>query len=120
MSDRTDDDKQSLYEEFNDRVNMTPKELEEWLDTDESQDAGWHGGDGDDSGESVGHESGRHILRIKRKRKAELTDDDYNHMNKVVNYINRHTAQRPDHPPSELKDMTWTHSLKNWGHDPLK
>ena len=122
MSDRSDDDRQDLYHEFNDRVNMTPKQLEEWLQTDESKEAGWHGGDdeGGEGGETVGHESGRHILRIKHKKKAELDEDDYDHMNKVIGYIKRHSKQRPDHPPSELEEMTWTHSLKNWGHDPLK
>ena len=40
-------------------------------------------------------------------------------MKKVINYIKRHTAQRPDHPPAELETMDWTYSLKNWGHDPV-
>ncbi len=30
------------------------------------------------------------------------------------------TGQRPDKADDELAGMTWTHSLKNWGHDPLK
>ena len=119
MSDRSDDERQEIYDTFNDGVNMTPKELEEWLETEESKDAGWTGGD-DSGGETVGHKSGRRILEIKDTKKDDLTEDDYDHMNKVNGYIGRHTKQRPDHPDDELKDMTWTHSLKNWGHDPLK
>lgn len=120
MGKLDDKDKKSVYDEFEEAVNMTPKELEKWLATDESQEAGWHGGDGDSDGETVGHESGRRIVAIKQKKKGELDDDDYAHMKKVVGYVKRHMAQRPEKSDDELEDMTWTHSLKNWGHDPLK
>ena len=39
------DDRQQTIDEFNDAVNMTRKELEDWLGTDESQSVGQ--GDGD-------------------------------------------------------------------------
>jgi hypothetical protein len=104
-----------IREEFERNVNMPPAELERWLDTDESKAAGQKDG----GGESVGHESGRRIVAIRRKTKADLTPDDFAHMRKVNGYISRHLKQRPDRPKDELADMTWTHSLKNWGHDPL-
>lgn len=116
-SDRTDDERQAIYATFNDRVNLAHKELERWLDTDESKAAGDHG----DGGESTGHASGRRILDLRYKNKADLTADDYDHMAKVNAYIARHTKQRPEgHTDEELAGMAWTHSLKNWGHDPLK
>jgi predicted transglutaminase-like cysteine proteinase len=105
-----------VREEFDRLVNMTRKELEDWLETDESKDAGQKDG----GGESIGHASGRQIVRILGTRKSELTDDDVAHMRKVNGYINRHLAQRPDKPKAELEDAAWTHSLRNWGHDPLK
>ncbi|MEL7162014.1 MAG: DUF3140 domain-containing protein [Bacteroidota bacterium] len=101
---------QEIYEQFYDAVNMQPKELEEWLETEESKSVG-----DSDSGESTGHQSGRKIVKIKRKNKDELTDADYQHMNKVVGYIHRHRAQRPD---GEVADTNWAYSLKNWGFDP--
>lgn len=100
--------------EFDSVVNMTPKELEAWLATDESQSVGW-GGDG---GEAVGHESGRRIVAIKRKRKGELDEDDYAHMRKVVGYVRRHLAQGG--PADDKEHSRWRYSLMNWGHDPLK
>ncbi|OAV44507.1 DUF3140 domain-containing protein [Lewinella sp. 4G2] len=111
MADKSNQD---IYENFYDAVNMQPKELEEWLDTEESKSVGQKT---DGKGESVGHKSGRKIVRIKRKKKADLTQDDYDHMNKVVGYINRHTAQRPD---GDVTDTDWAYSLKNWGYDPTK
>lgn len=109
MADKSHDD---IYTNFYDAVNMAPKELEEWLETEESKSVG-----DSDSGESTGHRSGRRIVAIKRKNKADLTDADYDHMNKVVGYINRHTAQRPD---GDVSDTNWAYSLKNWGYDPEK
>jgi hypothetical protein len=105
-----------VYGEFREAVNMTPNELEDWLETEESQSVGQKSG----SGESTGHESGRRIVEVLRTNKGELTDDDAAHMRKVVGYVKRHTAQRPDKPDDELEHAKWTASLKNWGHDPLK
>ena len=109
MADRSRDE---TYDEFYDCVNMQPKELEEWLGTDESKSVG-----DSDSGESTGHRSGRRIVEIKRTDKDELTDDQWDHMDKVIGYVHRHTAQRPD---GDIEDSDWRYSLMNWGHDPLK
>ena len=109
MSDRTRDE---TYDEFYDCVNMQPKELEDWLETEESKSVG----DNDD-GESTGHRSGRRIVEIKRTNKDELTDSQWDHMDKVIGYVHRHTAQRPD---GDIEDSDWRYSLMNWGHDPMK
>jgi hypothetical protein len=100
---------------FADAVNMTPKELETWLTTDESQQVGWGK---DDGGESVGHESGRRIVQIKRTKEDDLTDEDLAHMKKVVGYVHRHLAQGG--PSDDVEHSRWRYSLMNWGHDPLK
>jgi hypothetical protein len=61
--------------------------------------------------------SGRKIVRILGKNKADLTEADERHMRKVVGYVHRHSAQRPD---GDVSDARWRRSLMNWGHDPLK
>ncbi|MCI4145286.1 DUF3140 domain-containing protein [Streptomyces sp. MMS20-AI2-20] len=91
---------------------MAPGDLEKWLETDESKSAGQH----KDGGESTGHASGRRIVALLRAKRADLTEDDYAHMRKVVGYIHRHLAQRPS---GDVTDSRWRHSLMNWGHDPL-
>lgn len=98
--------------DFDEAVNMTAGELGKWLDTDESKAAGQH----KDGGESTGHASGRRIVDLLHKKKADLTDDDRAHMRKVVGYVHRHLAQRPK---GDVEDTTWRHSLMNWGHDPV-
>ncbi len=112
-SARMDDDQTQIADEFGQAVNMTAGELETWLDTDESRSVGQKDG----GSESVGHESGRRIVALLRKKKGDLSDDDYAHMKKVNGYIARHTAQRPD---GDVKETPWRYSLMNWGHDPLK
>ena len=99
-----------IYADFKELVNMSASELEKWLKTDESKKVGWDSGDG----ESVGHKSGEKIIRILNKKKDELTDADYKHMQKVVGYIKRHSAQKPN---GNLADTNWNYSLKNWGHN---
>jgi hypothetical protein len=109
MNDR---EKDETYDNFYDLVNMQPAVLSDWLETDKSKSVG-----DTDQGESTGHQSGRRIVEIKRTKKAELTDDDFAHMRKVIGYIKRHKAQRPD---GDVSDTNWCYSLKNWGHDPTE
>ncbi len=109
----TEEQKDSLNE-FKEAVNMTAKEIENWLKTDESKEVGYKENDGD---ESVGHKSGKHIIKILDKKQDEYTDDDFKHISKVVGYIHRHLAQRPD---GDITETHWRYSLMNWGHDPKK
>lgn len=105
-----EDKRKEVFGEFRDLVNMSPSELEKWLQTDESKSVGWDSGDG----ESVGHKSGEKIITIKKKNRGDLSEGDYEHMQKVIGYIKRHSAQRP----KEVKGSNWEYSLKNWGHNP--
>jgi hypothetical protein len=107
-----DEERAEIARDYADAVTMAPKELEDWLGTDESRAVGQKDG----GGESVGHHSGRRVVEIARTKKADLTDDDYEHMRKVVGYVHRHLAQRPS---GDVEDTAWRHSLMNWGHDPL-
>lgn len=105
---------EQIWDEWQELVNMAPKELDEWLDTEESKEVGSDSGDG----ESKGHKSGRRIVKIKDKNKDDLTDDDYDHMATVVGYIKRHLSQGG--PDDDVEHSAWRYSLMNWGHDPLK
>jgi hypothetical protein len=107
------DDHDDIWREFGERVNMTKRELERWLESEESQQVG----DFSKGDESTGHQSGRRIVDILDTKKADLSDDDYAHMHKVTGYINRHLAQRPS---GDVTETRWRYSLMNWGHDPDK
>jgi hypothetical protein len=113
MSTKERADDQSVHDDFNDAVNMTAKEIEDWLDTDDSRKVGQKSGDD----ESTGHASGRRIVEILRTKKADVADDDLAHMRKVSGYVRRHLAQRPS---GDVTHTPWRYSLMNWGHDPTK
>ena len=102
-----------IWDEWRDLVNMAPQELEDWLETEESKSVG-----DSDKGESTGHKSGRRIVEIKRTKKDDLTDDQWDHMAKVVGYCKRHLSQGG--PDKDVEHSDWRYSLMNWGHDPLK
>jgi Protein of unknown function (DUF3140) len=109
----TDETVDEVWDDWKQAVNMTAGELEKWLDTEVSQSVG----DKSSGGESTGHQSGRRIVALLRSKKGDLDGDDAAHMRKVVGYVHRHLAQRPD---GDVTDTAWRHSLMNWGHDPLK
>jgi hypothetical protein len=108
-------DRDCVYRDFRTAVNMSRVALADWLESEESLRVGWKGNDGRAS-ESVGHASGRRILAILAKERRALDDEDYRHMRKVVGYVRRHLAQRPEN----VVTSRWRYSLMNWGHDPLE
>ena len=113
MANDNAEERKETRKEFGDLVNMAPKELEEWLQTEESKSVGQGSGDG----EAIGHKSGKRIVEIKHKTKDDYSDDDYEMMGRVISYIKRHSAQGPE---SDVKESRWRYSLMNWGHDPCK
>ncbi|OCF71592.1 hypothetical protein I204_07651 [Kwoniella mangroviensis CBS 8886] len=117
---------QDVVNDFNEIVNMTADELETFLKTEGSESTGYQKDDG--SGESIGHESGRKIVDILKrnpdKDPSKYTEEDKEHMRRVVSYCKRHLAQegklKETKTPEELEKTKSTRSLKNWGHDPMK
>ncbi|WP_407292417.1 DUF3140 domain-containing protein [Stutzerimonas zhaodongensis] len=121
MSALDEDAKRQIHDEFHHVVNMPPAQLRRWLDSDASRSVGMTS-EGEkvtapEDGEAVGHAMGERILDLKKQRKAELGEDEYQAMRKVIGYVHRHLAQRPK---GDVRDSRWRYSLMNWGHDPLE
>jgi predicted Co/Zn/Cd cation transporter (cation efflux family) len=114
MADDTND-LDEVWPRWKEAVNMTPSQLEAWLETEESRSVGQKESGSD---ESVGHRSGRRIIEILNTKRDDLADDDVEHMHKVVGYVHRHLAQEPS--KEDIESSKWRYSLMNWGHDPLK
>lgn len=113
MAPHDDKDNAQTRDDFRNLVNMTPKQIEHWLDTDESRAVGQKQ---DGADESTGHHIDREIVAILHKKTSDYDDEDVAHMRKVTGYIKRHLAQRPD---GDITDTPWRRSLMNWVHDPL-
>jgi hypothetical protein len=99
--------------EFREVVNMSARELQSWLETEDSKSVGMK----EQGDESTGHQSGRHIVELLHQKNSDYSQDDYQQMRRVVSYVHRHLAQKPS---GDIDHSRWRYSLKNWGHDPLK
>jgi hypothetical protein len=108
MSAEVDDE---LWQEFHTVVNMTSRELEDWLRT--------RSADEDDEAlpDQAGTPTGRHVVQILGKRRGDLTDDDARVMRRVIERVR---AQRRDDLEPTAGDPAWRHRLMSLGHDPLK
>lgn len=111
---RVSSDDTQVTKEFRQVVNMSSEALTAWLRTDESRTVG---DKSSDKSESIGHRSGRRIVRLLDKNEGDLTAGDHAHMRKVVGYVHRHMAQRP---AGNVTGTNWRFSLMNWGHDPSR
>jgi hypothetical protein len=118
----TTDVQQKIYSNFKSLINLSAQELKEWLATDSAKSVGWTESGGrktsPDGPKSIGYQSGEAILHILQTPQEQLDPSDYKHMQRVIAYIRRHTAQVPT--KQALETSRWRYSLMNWGHDPLK
>jgi hypothetical protein len=105
---RVDDE---LWEEFHTVVNMTSRELSDWL---RESDAG---ADTEQLPDQSGSPVGRQVLAILAKRRADVTDEDVDVMAAVVDRVR---SERGDEPEPTAGDAAWRHRLMDLGHDPLK
>lgn len=110
---KNDSKNDEKVKEFEEAVNMTAKQIEDWLKTDESKSVG----QADKDGNIKGRQSGKEIVEILNKNKSDYTDDDFERIKKVVSYVHRHLAQKPS---GDIESSNWRYSLMNWGHDPCK
>lgn len=102
---------QELWNEFHRVVNMTSRELSDWLRVRSADEAT------EKFPDQAGSDTGRHVLAILGKRRVDLTKDDERVMRNVVERI--HAERRSDLEPTAGQDH-WRHRLMTLGHDPLK
>jgi len=111
MADANDLVSDELWEEFHRVVNMTSRELREWLVVRDSGEAA------EAPPDQAGSDTGRQVLGILGKRRTDLTDKDAAVMEKVVRKV--HEERRDDLEPT-AGQAAWRHKLMTMGHDPLK
>ena len=107
-AEKVDDE---LWTEFHTVVNMTSRELNDWLRTEGA------GETAEEVPDQSGRSLGRRVAAILAKRRSDLTGDDVAAMTKVVETVRR--ERREDLEPTAGDDH-WRHKLMDIGHDPLK
>jgi hypothetical protein len=100
-----------LWREFHHYVNMSSRELEDWL---RERSAGE---DAEALPDQAGSPTGQHVVQILGKRREDLTADDARVMRNVV----RRIAEQVDEESEPMAgDDAWRRRLMTLGHDPLK
>ncbi|WP_037306422.1 DUF3140 domain-containing protein [Amycolatopsis orientalis] len=100
-----------LWDEFHRVVNMTSRELADWLRTRSADD------EDEALPDQAGTPTGRHVLSILGKRRTDLTAEDERVMRSVVRRVE---DQRRDDLEPVAGEAHWRHRLMSLGHDPLK
>jgi hypothetical protein len=100
-----------LWQEFHEVVNMTSRELSDWLRTEAA------GEDGRASADLPELEVGESVVAILAKRRTDLTADDIDTMRHVVEQVR---TIRGDEPEPEAYDDDVRRALMLFGHDPLR
>jgi hypothetical protein len=100
-----------LWAEFHRVVNMTSRELEDWLRT---RDAG---PETEPLPDEAGPPTGHQVLSVLRKRRSDVDDRDADVMRKVVDRV---LSERRDDLEPTAGEAHWRHRLMSLGHDPLK
>lgn len=100
-----------LWNEFHQVVNMTSRELAEWLRSESAGEVT------EVLPDQAGSTTGQQVVHILDKRRTDLTDEDMDVMERVVRRVRG--ERRGDLEPT-AGDPGWRRSLMTIGHDPLK
>jgi hypothetical protein len=112
MADTIVDD--LLWENFHRAVNMSSRELREWLSV---QGAGEETEtEPDHAGSPLGHQ----VADILAKRRSDLTPNDVETMRRVVDKVSDLRGGDVGEWEPTAGDDHWRRRLMNVGHDPLK
>ncbi|MFC0602876.1 DUF3140 domain-containing protein [Streptomyces palmae] len=100
-----------LWEEFHTVVNMTSRELREWLSVASA------GEETEEVPDAAGDPTSRQVLGVLGKRRTDLTEEDVRVMRRVCAIVR---GERGADMEPQAGGVQWRHGLMNIGHDPLK
>ncbi len=98
----------ALWDEFHRVVNMSSRELLEWLRVRSADEQT------EELPDQAGTQTGQRVLQILKKRRVDLTEDDERILRKVVDKV--HAERRADLEPTAGQE-NWRRRLMTIGHD---
>ena len=115
---RSDEDKDRIFSEWREIINMTPSELDDWAEDDRRFEASL--GRGNEEGIQSGRDSLHRIRRRSRKKREDWSSDDYDNAAQEIGFNKRMLGNEPGEPVGDTGMSKWEISLRNWGHAPSK
>lgn len=106
-----DADLDRLWDEFHSVVNMTSRELRDWVSVEGA------GEDAERLPDQSGPETGRQVLDVLSKRKTDLTEGDLAVMRGVIDLVHR---ERGEDLEGTITDDGTRRRLMDVGHDALR
>ena len=100
-----------LWEDFHRVVNMTSRELRDWLAVQGADE------ETEELPDQAGSPLGHRVLDVLGKRRSDVTRDDVAVMEQVVERV---MSQRREDLEPTAGEAAWRRRLMNVGHDPLK
>lgn len=117
--EKLDQEKLDLYKKWKSLINMSSKEIQEFLDSDDGKVAGLSKKDAEGPIKR-GRDSARAIIRMLDISKDDWSDNDWDWAKRQVSFISRMSnAQGPlkDDKGNPTRKLL---ALKVWGYDPTK
>lgn len=115
-----DDKQKELYKEWKKLVNMTPSQLQAFLDSDEGKEAGLSRKEAGKLGIRNGRDSARAIIKMKGKGVDSWNKNDWEWARHQVNFINRMSGNKGPLLDEKGRKTRLYLSLLIWGNDPRK
>lgn len=117
---KLDKQQEDIYKKWQELVNMSPSELEKFMDSEDGQEAGLTREEAKAEGIHRGRDSARAILRMKGKGVENWTDEDWAWAGRQNSFNSRMLGMKGplfDEKGHRTRKHT---SLLIWGHDPTK
>jgi RimK family alpha-L-glutamate ligase len=123
--EKSEEEKSALYKEWQKLVNMSGKEIQSFLDSDEGKEAGLsrkEAGKAGAGGKKItsGRDSARAIIRMLDTPKEKWTPNDWKWAGKQVNFINRMKGAKGGMRDEKGRPTRKLLALKVWGYNPEK
>jgi hypothetical protein len=123
--EKSDEEKNALYKEWQKLVNMSGKEIQSFLDSEEGKEAGLsrkEAGKAGSSGGKItsGRDSARAIIRMLDTPKEKWTANDWKWAGKQVSFISRMQGAKGGMRDEKDRPTRKLLALKVWGHNPEK
>ncbi len=122
---KSEEEKSTLYKEWQKLVNMSGKEIQSFLDSDEGKEAGLSRKEASKAGSgggkiTSGRDSARAIIRMLDTPKEKWTPNDWKWAGKQVNFINRMKGAKGAMRDEKGRPTRKLLALKVWGYNPEK
>ena len=113
-------DKNKIYNEWSELVNMSKSELEKFYNSEEGKKAGLKPSEAKKQGIDYGRESARWILKMKDTPKSEWSNDMWKWAKKQISFIKRMSGVEGDLYNDNGEKTRKYLALLIWGNDPEK